>query len=561
MKKTLCAIIAALLLISTFPMFSVSAEEELQGTFGDVIYYVEEDGTATVYGPSENAGVDIVIPRAVDGYPVKRINRYAFSGNTKIRSVAVSEGIEEIGFQAFFKCTKLETITLPTTLTDIARSAFENTKYYLNSQNWVNGILYIDTNLIKAKKEVPYSSVIVDEGTTCIAYEAFEFCKSITDVTLPDTIRAIGDDAFANCTALESINLNDSIVKIGWSAFSACENLKSILIPSSLKVLEQNVFFKCSSLEEITIPEGVTTIERSAFKSCTGIKSVVVPESVTDIQDWAFLNCTALCHITLPQNLSHLGTSIVSSTAFYNNPDNWENGVLYIGKYLVDTSSLTEGKIIIKDGTERLSDYAFLSLNTMTSVYIPDSVIYMGRGTFQSAENLESVRLPASLDEIPAAAFAGCKILESIAIPETVTKIGDNAFLDCDSLKSVAVPSSVTEIGTEAFGHYTVFDSIGDMALGTALYKDFTLRGIKDSSTDKYAAAEGIKFEEIKIGTFTGDTDGDGTLTVKDATAIQKHLAEIEVLLKEQLPVCDATENGKLTISDATAIQKKVAGL
>ncbi len=561
MKKTLCIILTALLLISALPVITASAEEEIKGTFGDVIYYVEEDGTATVSGPSENAGVDIVIPSTVDEYPVRRISRYAFSGNTKIRSVTVSEGIEEIGFQAFYKCSRLESVTLPTTLINIERSAFEYTGYYQNPSNWIDGILYIDSNLIKASKDAGLSSVLVSEGTTCIAYEAFEFCKTITDVTLPDTIRAIGDDAFANCTALENINLNDNIVKIGWSAFSACENLKSILIPSSLKTLEQNTFFKCKSLKEIDIPEGVATIERSAFKSCTGIKSVVVPESVTDIQDWAFLSCTALESITLPQNLTHLGESIVSATAFYNNPDNWKDGVLYIGKYLVDTSSLTKGKIIVKDGTERFADYAFLSRSTMTSVYIPDSVKYMGRGAFLDCKNLASVRLPASLDEIPDATFSGCKSLESILIPESVTQIGEHAFYNCDSLKSVTVPSSVTEIGEEAFGYYTVFDSIGDMALGSAVYEDFTLRGIKGSSADEYAAANGIKFEEIKIGTITGDADGDGTLTVKDATAIQKHLAGLEVLLTEQLSVCDANDDDKLNISDATAIQKKVAGL
>lgn len=58
-----------------------------------------------------------------------------------------------------------------------------------------------------------------------------------------------------------------------------------------------------------------------------------------------------------------------------------------------------------------------------------------------------------------------------------------------------------------------------------------------------------------------GDVNGDGKLNIRDATAIQKHLAKIATLSDEVLPVADYNADGKVNVKDATAIQKKIAGL
>lgn len=61
--------------------------------------------------------------------------------------------------------------------------------------------------------------------------------------------------------------------------------------------------------------------------------------------------------------------------------------------------------------------------------------------------------------------------------------------------------------------------------------------------------------------TLLGDVNLDGKLNVKDATAIQKHLASIAPLNDKGLAVADFNTDGKVNIKDATAIQKKIAGL
>ena len=57
-----------------------------------------------------------------------------------------------------------------------------------------------------------------------------------------------------------------------------------------------------------------------------------------------------------------------------------------------------------------------------------------------------------------------------------------------------------------------------------------------------------------------GDADESGVVNVKDATAIQKKIADMAVLVYNE-KLADADENGIVNIKDATAIQKFVAGM
>lgn len=58
-----------------------------------------------------------------------------------------------------------------------------------------------------------------------------------------------------------------------------------------------------------------------------------------------------------------------------------------------------------------------------------------------------------------------------------------------------------------------------------------------------------------------GDTDGDSKITVKDATAVQKHLAKLITLERKEMMSADVDANGKVSVSDATDIQKYLANI
>ena len=127
----------------------------------------------------------------------------------------------------------------------------------------------------------------------------------------------------------------------------------------------------------------------------------------------------------------------------------------------------------IKDGTEIISDRAFIECRSLISITIPGSVKILGTWCFKGCSNLTEVYLPNKICSIPYRAFCSCfklkrinipdnvvKIgeeafyacpLETISLPENVVSIGDSAFLGCDNLKSITIPSKVSEIGTNPF--------------------------------------------------------------------------------------------------------------
>ena len=67
-------------------------------------------------------------------------------------------------------------------------------------------------------------------------------------------------------------------------AFSECYSLSQITIPASVKSIENGAFFNCSSLTQITIPSSVTRIESGAFQGCNRLKQV----TFADTSGWYF---------------------------------------------------------------------------------------------------------------------------------------------------------------------------------------------------------------------------------------------------------------------------------
>jgi hypothetical protein len=131
----------------------------------------------------------------------------------------------------------------------IGLSAFTDTALYKNKDNWNNGVLYIDNCLIKAKPDVVPSEYTIKNGTRLIAGLAFNGCKSLTSITIPESVTEIGNFAFDSCSGLTSITIPEGVTKIGKFAFRGCKNLTSITLPKSLLTQIGDEFFDdCNSL-------------------------------------------------------------------------------------------------------------------------------------------------------------------------------------------------------------------------------------------------------------------------------------------------------------------------
>lgn len=127
------------------------------------------------------------------------------------------------------------------------------------------------------------------------------------DIIIPETVvsnrasylvTGIGKNAFFDCKSLTSITLPNSVKSIGFGAFMFCSSLTSITIPNSVTTIEDNAFMCCSKLTSITIGNSVKSIGYCAFENCKSLTEITLPNSVKSLGYYIFGNCISLEAIT-----------------------------------------------------------------------------------------------------------------------------------------------------------------------------------------------------------------------------------------------------------------------
>lgn len=146
-------------------------------------------------------------------------------------------------------------------------------------------------------------TVIIENGVQIIGDHAFSYNGKIRSISLPDSVKRIGKYAFDSCENLEKIVLSKKLEFMGEGAFSSCNKLRSITIPGYLKNIPESAFMFCEELKEVKIEQGVLIIGDFAFYGCTNLKKVEVPDSVSMIGEWAFSECANLTDVVLPDKV------------------------------------------------------------------------------------------------------------------------------------------------------------------------------------------------------------------------------------------------------------------
>jgi len=123
--------------------------------------------------------------------------------------------------------------------------------------------------------------VTIPSSVTFIGYKAFEGCTSLASITIPNSVTSIGLLTFSGCTSLAIVTIPDSVTSIGQAAFYGCTSLTSVTIPNSVTFIGEYAFRGCTSLASITIPNSVTSIGYKAFEGCTSLASVTFEGFIT----------------------------------------------------------------------------------------------------------------------------------------------------------------------------------------------------------------------------------------------------------------------------------------
>lgn len=411
------------------------------------------------------------------GDDVTNIPPYAFSNNSELKYVLFSNNcsLQSIGWNAFEGCSNLFLIKIPNSVTSIGESAFYETGWY-NYQK--SGVLYLDGWCLGYKDYQPNGSLEIKGGTKGFQNGAFKNCCGLTSITMPKSIKYIGDNTFKDCCGLESVThidksdnhcydiygkiiLPNSVVSIGRMAFYGCSRLRYANITDSVTHIGAYAFKGCSIKEpiynancfayfpcgyaiEYAIPEGIRQISGGAFEGCHGLVSVSIPNSVTNIDYDAFY------HV---KNIVYSGSATGSPWRALTVNGTFDGNFIYSD---AERTNLTAyigdgGSVVIPNYVTSIGCEAFSGCSALTSVTIPNSVTSIDEGAFWGCDGLTSVTIGNSVTSIGRMAFYGCLALTSVTIPNSVTSIGDLAFGNCDGMTSVTIPKSITNIGYGAF--------------------------------------------------------------------------------------------------------------
>ena len=322
------------------------------------------------------------------------------------------------------------------------------------------------------------TDITIPNTVTLIDIGAFDECSGLTSVTIPNSVTTINGAAFWDCTSMTSISIPNSVTEIGGTAFYDCSSLTSVTIPNQVTTISAMLFIGCSALTSVTIPNSVTSIERSAFSGCSALPNVIIPNSVTTIGESAFNGCSALTSVTI-------GSSVTSiqDKAFYNCPvlrdvkckastpptmaaQTVFDDALYTDQTNMSALTVPMGSRSAYESANWWKDFMVIMEETYDFVVNGFYYRITGDNTVELTTKSEmgktysgNVTVPSSVTYggktytvtgIGNMCFAWCS-LTGLTLPSTITYIGESAFSMCSGFGNLTLPSSLTEIDAYAF--------------------------------------------------------------------------------------------------------------
>lgn len=296
-------------------------------------------------------------------------------------------------------------------------------------------------NYTSAIKELVLDDRITHIGDYAF-YHFFQPCNDvyIAEVTLPSSLKSIGDYAFARTNKIERIVIPDGVTSVGAYAFNlACctTGLKggvmgtsqdlygTLTLPAVWPEMGATAFGGNYFRHGLTVPSGTTQITNRAFYGCRFQGELSLPEGLRSVGAEAFHGCAFTGTLTLPESLIDMGYGV------FNGLD-------------VTSVKIPESWTVIPEKT-------FGYCNDLTSVTIPAGIKEIGDDAFQYCTSLSSVSFPAGLERIGDGAFRNCTALTQVTLPDGLKKLGDHVFNSSGLTSQPAWPSGLEEVGGSVY--------------------------------------------------------------------------------------------------------------
>lgn len=355
-----------------------------------------------------------------------------------------SSGYKEVGHLGYLYDSDNKTATLVTASVNEVPKLTEGAALTIPATIDVDGTTYTVTALY----------------ANCLSTSAG--CPLLKSITLPSTVKTIGENAFKGQSKLTSVNF-PYVETITGGAFSGCTSLKEATLGIYTTVKGQDnkfIFDNDVPLEKLTLSRAETDksindnddVKGFDFPPLTNLKELHLPALKTLIWRGDFDNYKALTTIDAPllENIpsqTFISCDELDSVYLPSVKEIDGGGAFYNCKKLRGIYC----PVCTKVGNSFVSGTS--NLKTLNFPAIKD----VGEFWFSGISSVTTINLP-NAESIGNDAFQDCTSLTDLRAPKVKT-IGDYAFYNCNSLTSVNMPY-VTSIGITAFSQCTKLSSV-----------------------------------------------------------------------------------------------------
>ena len=469
----------------------------------------KEARTVAVCGTNDSELTSVRITETVShegvDYTVESIADSAFYGHPSLQrvEVALSKTYTSVGYAVFGGCPSLKEVVLGETK-DLPYDTFEGSDHIesvsVNCQR-VNELFSNKPNLKKIifgplVRQVGYlanggPNILSKRANTSAGRErtipqgVFYGCSALTEITLPESVKGIGDGCFACCENLETIVIPEHCV-IGADAFYGTKWLAGQ--SDGIVYLNDAVIGYKGEMPEnyqMTFKAGAHTIADHAFSGESNLGGVTFSDELENIGNWAFNGCQleevtipgpttlggavfddALKTLRITHPESHFDPTVVLNggnieTLYVNSRNIAFPGALYYSYYRFNKLKT----LVMGDSVRRISDHAFVSLSELKDITFsknlcevgneafggtawfdnqPDGLVYTGPVAYRwKGEYTGPYELPEGVRSIAAYCFFDTKGLQQLTIPASVESVKTAAFARNEQLKTIYMKGTV----------------------------------------------------------------------------------------------------------------------
>lgn len=477
----------------TFP-YEVTKAQTLyakwtQNEPGEIVFTVDGSGVLTGVSGLTGSNMTVEIPSEVNGITVREIGTGVFKDNRNIVSLTIPDSVTTLQNRICSGCTSLREVRLPSGLTVIPDEAFDGCSS-LRTVNFPDTLKEIRSDAFCG---TALTEFIAPDSLTAIWSYAFKDCAGLATVELND-VRKLSTGVFQNCTELESIRLPDSIAELSDHIFDGCASLSKIDMPDndnpiavSFTVFDGTAYYDdpsnwengvlyadgylitvnkdFASLTEYTVKEGTVVIADNAFSPVgysSKLKKMTLPDGLYRIGKSAFSKLFALTEINIPDSVRVIGYAAFQSTGL-DNENNYTDGGLYVGNWLVAVENAAMSSFTVRDGTIGVADgksdtslFPTKAQKKVEKLTLPESLKYIGLRSFARLK-ITDLNLPSGLLTLGDSAFAGCSYLKTVNLGDcsALKSIGDEVFKEA-AIPEITIPESIVSVGELVFNQNSV---------------------------------------------------------------------------------------------------------